>query len=241
MISTALQKFYDMTRKDPVLDINGKTYKRPGYSAVHEPLVTCLDTHTLQGIVEAVELQFEPDINYEYHIHIASPTEVLLETQAFGPFHQRHIIIKAEAYVTNFLFGNEYEVEQFIIALNSQFILNKDRNALLQLASKITKETSGTVSDNGISQKMEVKQGVSMRDKVEVKNPFILKPYRTFPEIEQPASEFVFRVRDNQGVVTCALYEADGSKWKIEAIDRIKGFFKEKLNKKGFPDMPVIA
>lgn len=234
--SEAMQTFYEMTKKDPVIDINGRKYRRRGYEAVTEPTVNVLSTHTLQGIVDAVTSEFEPKTGENPYIHISGPTEVYLQTQAFGPFLQRHVLIESEAYVTDFRFGGEYDTEQFIIALNSQFIQNDDRDVILKLSSRITKETSGTLSDDGISQKMEVKQGISMREKVEVQNPFSLKPYRTFPEIEQPTSDFIFRVRDQGGHVTCSLHEADGAKWKIEAIESIKEFFANKL-----PDLPVIA
>jgi hypothetical protein len=162
---------------------------------------------------------------------------VALETEAFGPFLQRHTLIKSKAYVTDFMFGNHYNQEEFTIAMLSQFIQNDDRDSLLKLASSITTQTAGTVSDNGVSQSMEIKKGVSLREKVEVKNPFLLKPYRTFSEIEQPGSDFVFRVHDDdRRGITCSLHEADGAKWKIEAIENIKEFFANKL-----PDVPVIA
>jgi len=233
--SEAMRTFYEMTRKDPVIDINGRKYQCDGYKAVTEPTVKPLSTHTLKGIVDAVISGFEPEIEKLY-IYISGHKEVYLQSQAFGPFLQRHILIESEAYVTDFRFGGEYETEQFIIALNSQFIQNDDRDAILKFSSRITKETSGTLSDDGISQKMEVKQGISLREKVEVKNPFSLKPYRTFPEIEQPASDFIFRVRDQGGHVTCSLHEADGAKWKIEAIEKIKAFFAKTI-----PNIPVIA
>lgn len=236
LFSNAMSQFYDMVKKDPVIEINERKYKRRGYEPVTEPTVSVLETHTLQGIVDAVKADVEPLGNeIKLHIHVFDPTSVYLESQCFGPFLQRHVLIKSSAYVTDFRFGQGYNPEEFIIALNSQFIPNEDQTKLLELCSTITKETSGTVVDTGVSQKMEVKSGVSMRDKVEVKNPFLLMPYRTFSEVQQPESDFVFRVKDD-GHIRCALYEADGSAWKIQAIENIKSFFTENL-----PDIPVIA
>ena len=236
-ITNAMQKFYDMTRKDPVIQIGERNYKLHGYDPVYEATVDQLMIHTLIGIVEAVKSSLDKEAigATTLHIHIASETEVFLETDAFGPFLQRHILVESNAFTGSFQFGKEYTPEEFIIALNSQFLPNEDLKSLLTLASSITKETSGTIHDTGVSQKMEIKNGISMREKVEVKNPFKLRPFRTFSEVQQPESQVVFRVHDNRGV-TCALYEADGEAWKVEAIGNIKAFFNEHL-----PDITVIA
>jgi len=236
MISNAMQRFYQMTKTEAVIEINGRKYKQHGYEAVAEPTVPQLNTHTLQGIVDCCRAEhFEPT-DIDCHIYIVSPTQVVLQSEAFGPFLQRHVFIKADAYVTDFQFDRDHDTEEFIIALNSQFQPNEDRINLVKLCSSITKETAGTVTDDGVAQKLEVRSGVSMRNKVAVQNPFTLIPFRTFPEIEQPESDFIFRVKDTGRDIRCALYQADGSKWKITAINRIKAFFKEAL-----PDIPVIA
>jgi len=55
-------------------------------------------------------------------------------------------------------------------------------------------------------------------------NPIRLRPYRTFREIEQPASLFVLRLqkgRDGE-LPRAALFEADGGQWKLEACQAIK-------------------
>lgn len=235
LMTNAMDKFYEMTKKDPVIEINNRKYRVSGYNEVYEPEISRLATHTLQGIIDAIEAEIEPTVKEDLHIHIASPTQVFLETDSFGPFLQRHILIESNAYTSSFHFGKKYKPEEFIIALNAQFVENSARTALLELCGSITKDTSGTIVDTGVSQKMEVKNGISMRDKVEVKNPFSLKPFRTFSEIDQPESDFVFRVHDEGGIY-CALYEADGSAWKVKAIETIKTFFKE--SKIG---LPVIA
>ncbi len=59
-----------------------------------------------------------------------------------------------------------------------------------------------------------------------VPNPVILAPYRTFPEIEQVESKFIFRMQEGPNA---ALYEADGGAWKNEAMRRIKEYLVENL------------
>lgn len=53
--------------------------------------------------------------------------------------------------------------------------------------------------------------------------------YRTFMEIEQPESEFVFRARKADSLPHFALFEADGGAWRIEAMKRIKAYLEENL------------
>ena len=52
------------------------------------------------------------------------------------------------------------------------------------------------------------------------------QPYRTFLEVEQPASDFLLRL-DKGG--RPALYEADGGAWKLEAKRNIAAYLGEQL------------
>lgn len=51
----------------------------------------------------------------------------------------------------------------------------------------------------------------------------MLRPYRTFREVEQPASRFVLRLQSGQGdgMPKAALFEADGGAWRLTAIEAI--------------------
>lgn len=49
---------------------------------------------------------------------------------------------------------------------------------------------------------------------------------RTFSEVEQPASLFVFRI-DKQA--NMALFEADGKCWVADAVGNIAAYLKEQL------------
>lgn len=237
IISNAMETFKKMTDRKNVIEINGRVYKKKGFDAVLEPNIPMLQTHSLQGIVDVVHESLNDIESNKWFVHVASPHSVVLMSEIYGPFLQRHIFLKASAYVTGFVFGHNYDPESFIISLNSQFVKNKDRDTLLGLSSSITKGTSGTVVDTGVAQSVEVKQGISMRGKVKVTNPFVLKPFRTFSEINQPESEFVFRIHDGGGgSVSCSIYEADGSAWKIKAVMDIKAFIKKQL-----PDITVIV
>jgi hypothetical protein len=71
-----------------------------------------------------------------------------------------------------------------------------------------------------------VKTGIAKIEDVFVPNPVVLAPYRTFPEIAQPESKFIFRMQTGP---TAALFEADGGAWRNEAMGRIKAWLEEQL------------
>ena len=53
-----------------------------------------------------------------------------------------------------------------------------------------------------------------------------LTPYRIFNEVEQPSSQFIFRINS---MANLALFEADGGKWKLDAINNIAAYLKTEL------------
>lgn len=55
----------------------------------------------------------------------------------------------------------------------------------------------------------------------------ILAPYRTFLEVEQPESQFIFRMKDGP---RGAIFEADGGAWRNQAIVNIREYLKEQLS-----------
>ena len=59
-----------------------------------------------------------------------------------------------------------------------------------------------------------------------VPNPVLLKPYRTFIEVQQPESAFIFRMQDGP---RAALFEADGGAWRIEAMENIRAYLAKEL------------
>lgn len=97
---------------------------------------------------------------------------------------------------------------------------------MLKLVGNVKEEAVNTIGDDGVSQSVVAKMGVATVGNVKVPNPVLLKPYRTFVEVEQPESNFIFRMRKGP---ECALFEADGGAWKLEAIDNIKEYLTAEL------------
>lgn len=103
----------------------------------------------------------------------------------------------------------------------------------------MTDEAVKNVSDDGLTQTINVRAGITRVGEVDVPNPVTLRPFRTFPEIEQPASQYVLRLRSGGkggGPPECALFGVDSGLWEIEAIALIKSWLQERL-----PGFTVIA
>ena len=97
---------------------------------------------------------------------------------------------------------------------------------LLDLLSRMSKDSGVTTRDNGVSQEVEARQGVSLKALVQVKPRVALRPFRTFLEVEQPVSEFLLRLDDDGNV---GLFEADGGMWQQTAKASIAAYFEDKL------------
>lgn len=81
-------------------------------------------------------------------------------------------------------------------------------------------------SPDGVGQTVTAKKGASVNAKFQVQPIVKLKPIRTYEEIEQVESKFLFRVNKNG---TVCLREADGGQWKYEVQKRIVAYLEEYL------------
>lgn len=105
-----------------------------------------------------------------------------------------------------------------------------DREAVTIMASNIVNTQQGTFSDDGVSQQAIIKTGVTTKDAAFVPNPVSLIPYRTFLEVPQPASDFVFRISEGRGGAPAfKLVAADGGLWKSQAVDNVKNYLVKAL------------
>ena len=139
---------------------------------------------------------------------------------------RRPQLVSVRASVPVIPFSNWRDQEEFNIMLQSMFINDADRNLILDFASHLKIEKGAEVQDNGISQMATVRDGVASLAQAKTPNPVTLRPYRTFNEVEQPASQFVFRINKSANL---ALFEADGGKWKLEAVENIARYLTKEL------------
>jgi hypothetical protein len=207
-----------------------------------EPTIDTLDLTTLSGVVGyRKRLLAEP-----MFIHVISPTQVALYGPEEGRYKQRdrHVLADCKSIIGNgFRFGEFMEIEQFIINLQAQFVATDERAMLLAVVGNLASENVRTLEDDGVSQAVEVKTRMAQRNVTRAPNPISLRPYRTFPEVEQPASDFVFRLKQGKEgqMPQAAHFAADGGRWKIEAITAIAEWIDTQLSATEANDTRVIA
>lgn len=135
--------------------------------------------------------------------------------------YQRDIPYKAINSQTRLRLGEWQSYEDFVIGLRAKFEPTEDREAIIKMIANIVNCDNQELTDDGVTQTIKTQRGTQIGEK-EVKSIVELKPYRTFPECEQPTSQFLFRITNNG--TRFGLFEADGGKWVLDAKKSIKNF-----------------
>lgn len=224
MIKEALQYIIGLGKAE-IHRVNKQNYSDKKLHLIEDPTAAPFTVHTLSGLVDYVSSGV--DKQEKIIVHVVSPTEVRIESPLNGD-KERDYFIRAEALIPEFRFDSWYDTENFNIKLQSCFVKSDDRDIMLKVVGNITEDQVKTVSDDGVSQAVVAKVGVASVGNVEVPNPVSLAPYRTFVEIDQPVSDFVFRMQNGP---KCALFEADGGAWKNQAIQNIRYYLEASLEK----------
>lgn len=186
-----------------------------------EPLVL----NTLSGFVKYVQSNLDRQ-DESLIIHVKNESAVYLKGLIAGDGSREKLAV-AQAIIPKFDFNYFMDTEEFNIALQSKFVPNDDRQILLQVVGNVSEENVKNTGDDGVSQAVTINQGVASKADVKVPNPVVLAPYRTFLEVEQPESQFIFRMKDGP---RGAIFEADGGAWRNQAIVNIREYLKEQLS-----------
>jgi len=225
------------------LEAAGKTVEIAGreYSTTQlhdprkpEPVPEPVVVHTLQGFADLVNGDKDEaylEAGRSVFVHVVSPTEVRLLTGIFGEFNQRAHLATAKAIVPELGLSVFRDQETFVIGLLANFEPVADREAVFKIVGNLESEAVQTCADDGVTQRATARAGIVKKAQVDVPNPVHLQPYRTFSEVWQPQSPFILRLRDAAGgnPPTCALFECDGGKWRLEAIQRVKQWLTDEL------------
>lgn len=221
--------------KDPIVMLDQGTFTKASLSRVKEAKASVLTVSTLTGLVDYIKSDLDK-LPEKLLIQVISPRKVAL----YSPLNadrEREQYISAEAILPdNVIYDRFIGTEQFNIMLQSAFVDVGTKSALLKYTGLIQDEAVKTTGDDGVSQQVTVKTGVASVGQAIVPNPVELAPYRTFPEVEQPISKFIFRMQEGP---KAALYEADGGAWRNKAILSIKEYLQEEL--KELENIEIIA
>ncbi|WP_338627644.1 hypothetical protein QJR52_07105 [Clostridium baratii] len=220
---------------DPIIVLDQGTYSRVNLSRVTEPVANALTVSTLTGLVDYIKGNVDK-IDTELLVQVKSYDEVLL----YGPLNndrKRELFLVAGAILpSNITYERFIDTERFNIMLQSSFVDIGDKASLLKYTGLVKDEAVKELGDDGVKQQVTIKTGVASVGQAEVPNPVQLAPYRTFPEVEQPISKFIFRMKEGP---SAALFEGDGGAWRNRAIKNIKEYLEKEL--KDIENVKIIA
>ena len=239
MIKEALQYVVGLNKPE-VIEVNGHSYTDKRLDRI-EPVViretSAAELSTLTSFVDCVKARVERDRAYNYsnlYLHIISPTCVKAYEKANELDGYKTDICKAYAELPEVNFGYYYDGESFNILLQSRFCQDETTKGLLRIVGNVKSSDVQTRSDNGTTQTVQTSRGIVLKEDTPLPNPVTLAPFRTFVEIDQVASAFIFRAKEtkksyevDEKEIQFALFEADGGAWKIEATQRIKTYLEK--------------
>ena len=212
--------------KPEVIEVEGFKYSSQRLNLVAEPKAEAFETNSLSSLVDFANSKHSDLEGQELIIHVEGPARVSLYG-ALDKNRKRECFMICKAILPdNIRYNNFLDPEKFNIMLQSAFCENKDRGLLLKITGCIKEDTVKEIGDNGVSQGVTIKTGVASVNTVAIPNPVLLKPFRSFQEIEQVESKFVFRMQSGP---SAAIFEADGNMWRNEAIIKIKEYLKENV------------
>lgn len=221
--------------KDSIVKLEQGTFTKERLSRITEAKAETLIVSTLTGLVDYIKSNIDT-LPEKLLVQIKSHKEVAL----YSPLNvdrDREQYISADAILPNNVQYDRFiGTEQFNIMLQSAFVDVGSKSTLLKYTGLIQDEAVKTTGDDGVSQQVTVKTGVASVGQAIVPNPVELAPYRTFPEVEQPISKFIFRMKEGP---SAALFEADGGAWRNQAILNIKEYLQEEL--KELKNIEIIA
>lgn len=206
-------------------------------------LATPLEFSSLKGLVAYLDSSHdEASISGSLALMVDGPEQVRLIGELNDGFRQREVLAIAEPYLsTQFELGRFLDIETFVTKIQSLFVQDKSTELVLKVVGNIKGEQVQTLADDGVSQQVSARAGIARVENVVVPNPVTLRPFRTFPEVEQPISKYVLRMRQNDGgSPSAALFEVGDCQWKHEAVTKIAQRLAEMLDLAG-NKVPVFA
>lgn len=211
--------------------IHGDTYSDKELFRVdkHIPVAQPIEMNTLSSLVDYIKSNVDT-MAEKMIIQVVDPREVKVFSQ-LNEKRGRETIARVVALIPQFKYETFIDHETFCISAQAKFLDDEctDKALMLQFAGTVENGSVTDYKDDGITQKATIRTGIASKQDAVVPNPVKLRPFRTFVEVEQPVSSFIFRMKDNHGIC-CALFEADGGAWKNVAMKNIKDYLEFELS-----------
>lgn len=226
MDASAIREIAEMTKPN-FTEIGGYVYSDKNMMVVRTPTCQSVRIHTLNGLVSLVKSECGK-LNSPLFVSVCNYNDVDTFTTLKNEDKTRDNLCSAVSETPEFAFGHWYSYEEMIIALRTKFERTSELDGLVSLLGSICKDEETQTMDDGITQRTVVRKGINLRDNKVIDPIITLKPFRTFLEVEQPESDFLFRLSTNGD--KAALFEADGGAWKLTARKNIAEYLKNELS-----------
>ena len=219
--------------KANMVTIDGTVFTDKPLHLPEMPTIETLRTDNLSSIVNFIKNAWDAGMNNDDDIvqkiiHVEDAGKVNLYSSVCNECMDRQKFMKAEWAGNKFPFGQFMDAEKFNILLQTCFMETDDLKVIQQVVGNLRDEAVQNYGDDGVSQSVTIRTGIATVGQVRVRSPAKLRPYRTFLEVEQPASLFILRMREGG---QCALFEADGGLWRETARQNIRNYFEYELEK----------
>lgn len=246
MIAKAMEWIKEHTTPN-IVKLNGTTWAdKPMHEVQHIMGLEKVELFTLTSLVEYLRSGIDVPNEFVGHvfINVMAPDRVKVYSEANKCNHYvRTDIADVSAVLPAVKIGKWVDQTEFCIMMRANFIdsdytdadgtillPDTDKDALIKVASNIISGSIAQYEDTGISQRATLKTGIQEQEDKLLPEKVTLRPYRTFLEVEQPKSEFLFRAQDDKyNGVQLSLYEADGGRWRLDAMEAVKAYLSERL------------
>jgi len=208
----------------PSLKIGKDEYIRGGFKKVTPPRIegsTALPT--LEGLVRFAKLKSK----YPRTVCVVSPKAIAVTE--FDEENQKDITVaECTLDLEEFRYNQYMPMDAFRINLLTKFVESKDREALIRYISKITEKSETRLEDDGVTINTTIEVGTSgaSMELQSFSSELNLKPRRTFPDIDQPETKLLFRMKSKNEM---ALFDFSDGTWINQACADLHTFMSEKL------------
>lgn len=232
MIKEAIDKIISLASLE-VIEVDSRQFTSRSVNEIRPQLIEPIVVHSLTAIVDFFE--GEVDVNCDVNpdltvIHIVDPHTVkVIDGVADDTYRNREHFLTAQRINSEFEFDTYFDQEKMVMKLLTMFEQTTVLEDVIKVVSGLIVSSDIEVNDDGISQEVKVRKGASRIEKVEIKNPIMLKPIRTFTEVDQVESPYVLRIRERNGEPQIAIFEAGGGQWKNDAIQNIKKWLAKRI------------
>ncbi len=235
VLKDAIKEIEELTRREStVSEIDGHRYliHNGSYQEVKpdmKPKPSHIEFTSLDGLVKTIKSELFDILSATngggtLYLCVSGPTYVQAFT-GLDEYNRRATVYTANQKLNRSWRGESwFEHKAAMIVLQSQFAQNEGTEYLLDFLSRITDENSVSSDDNGMTQTVQVKKGISLAGRETIRPIVTLKPYRTFLEVEQPESDFLIRIEDGCKV---GIIEADGGMWEFAARRNVKEYLEK--------------